>query len=75
MVCRVLAGLVLASLPAAAVASGHMCNTDRKSWEPLAPQLASAGLHALELDYRGYGESGGDRFKDDARKQPAGVAD
>jgi dienelactone hydrolase len=105
MVCRVLAGLVLASLSAAALASGqeaagprdieiaapdgvklkatyyaaarpgpavlllHMCNTDRKSWEPLGPQLAAAGLHALALDYRGYGESGGERFTDDAQKQ------
>jgi dienelactone hydrolase len=105
MVRRVLAGFVLASLSAAALASGqeapaprdieiaapdgvklkatyyaaarpgpvvlllHMCNTDRKSWEPLGPQLAAAGLHALALDYRGYGESGGERFTDDAQKQ------
>jgi dienelactone hydrolase len=40
----------------------HMCNTTRKSWEPLAPQLAAAGIHALSVDYRGFGESGGDRF-------------
>jgi pimeloyl-ACP methyl ester carboxylesterase len=39
-----------------------MCNTTRKSWEPLAPQLAAAGIHALSVDYRGFGESGGDRF-------------
>jgi pimeloyl-ACP methyl ester carboxylesterase len=38
-----------------------MCNTTRRSWDPLAPQLAAAGIHALSLDYRGYGESGGDR--------------
>jgi tetratricopeptide (TPR) repeat protein len=38
-----------------------MCNTTRKSWEPLGPQLAGAGIHALSLDYRGFGESGGDR--------------
>lgn len=105
MVSRVLAGLMLASLPTAALASApagpagrdveiaaldgvklgatyyaaakpgpavlllHMCNADRKSWEPLGPQLAAAGLHALALDYRGYGESGGERFNDDARRQ------
>jgi dienelactone hydrolase len=104
MVCRFLAGVVLASLPATALASGpeppardveitapdgvklkatyyaaarpgpavlllHMCNADRKSWEPLGPQLAAAGIHALALDYRGYGESGGERFKDDPPKQ------
>jgi dienelactone hydrolase len=39
----------------------HMCNTTRKSWEPLGPQLALAGIHALSVDYRGFGESGGDR--------------
>jgi dienelactone hydrolase len=105
MVSRVLVGLMLASLPAAALASDpaaparrdvevaapdgvkleatyyaaakpgpailllHMCNSDRKSWEPLGPQLAAAGFHALALDYRGYGESGGERFQDDARRQ------
>jgi dienelactone hydrolase len=40
----------------------HMCNTTRKSWEALGPQLATAGIHALAVDYRGFGESGGDRF-------------
>lgn len=51
-----------AAKPGPAVLLLHMCNTTRKSWEPLAPQLAAAGIHALALDYRGYGESGGDRF-------------
>jgi dienelactone hydrolase len=40
----------------------HMCNTTRASWEPLGPQLSAAGIHALALDYRGYGESGGERL-------------
>jgi dienelactone hydrolase len=40
----------------------HMCNTTRRSWEPLAPQLASAGINTLTMDYRGFGESGGDRY-------------
>src|SRR5688572_10257686 len=48
--------------PGPAVLLLHMCNTTRKSWEPLAPQLAAAGIHALSVDYRGFGESGGDRF-------------
>jgi dienelactone hydrolase len=103
MVCRILVGLALASLPVAASASAppaprdvevaapdgltlkatyypaaqpgpgvlllHMCNTDRRSWAPLGPQLAAAGLHALALDYRGYGESGGERFENDPQKQ------
>jgi dienelactone hydrolase len=103
MVCRILVGLALASLPVAASASAppaprdvevappdgvtlkatyyaaaepgpgvlllHMCNTDRRSWAPLGPRLAAAGLHALALDYRGYGESGGERFENDPQKQ------
>ena len=48
-----------AAQPGPAVLLLHMCNTTRKSWEPLAPQLAAAGIHALSLDYRGFGESGG----------------
>ena len=40
----------------------HMCNTTRRSWDPLAPQLAAAGIHALAIDYRGFGDSGGERF-------------
>jgi dienelactone hydrolase len=50
-----------ASAPGPAVLLLHMCNTTRKSWEPLGQQLAAAGIHALSVDYRGFGESGGDR--------------
>ena len=50
-----------AAQPGPAVLLLHMCNTTRKSWEPLAPQLAAAGIHTLSIDYRGFGESGGDR--------------
>jgi dienelactone hydrolase len=59
-----------AARPGPAVLLLHMCNTTRKSWEPLGPQLAAAGIHALSVDYRGFGESGGDRF-DPARAQEA----
>jgi dienelactone hydrolase len=59
-----------AAKPGPAVLLLHMCNTTRKSWEPLGPQLAAAGIHALSVDYRGFGESGGDRF-DAARPQDA----
>jgi dienelactone hydrolase len=59
-----------AATPGPAVLLLHMCNTTRKSWEPLGPQLAAAGIHALSVDYRGFGESGGDRF-DAARPQDA----
>jgi dienelactone hydrolase len=51
-----------AAKPGPAVLLLHMCNTTRKSWEPLAPQLAAAGIHALSIDYRGFGESGGGRY-------------
>lgn len=50
-----------AGRPGPAVLLLHMCNATRDSWKPLGPQLAAAGIHALALDYRGYGESGGTR--------------
>jgi dienelactone hydrolase len=48
--------------PGPAVLLLHMCNTTRRSWDPLAPQLAAAGVHALSVDYRGFGESGGEQL-------------
>ena len=51
-----------AAQPGPAVLLLHMCNTTRRSWDPLAPQLAAAGIHALSVDYRGFGESEGARF-------------
>ena len=36
----------------------HQINRDRKSWDPVAAQLAAAGIHTLTLDLRGFGESG-----------------
>ncbi|HXF13425.1 MAG TPA: hypothetical protein VN517_09745, partial [Terriglobales bacterium] len=41
----------------------HMCVTDRKSWTPVAEQLAAAGISALTIDNRGFGESGGQRYE------------
>lgn len=41
----------------------HMCVTDRKSWTPVAEQLAMAGISALTIDNRGFGESGGQRYE------------
>ena len=53
----------------------HQCNRQRKVWDALAEQLAASGIHVLTLDYRGFGESGGDRFEklapDAARAQVA----
>jgi len=40
----------------------HQCNGQRKVWDGMAQQLAAAGINVLTLDYRGFGESGGDRF-------------
>ncbi len=51
-----------AAQPGPGVLLLHMCNTTRRSWDPLAPQLAAAGIHALSVDYRGFGDSGGDRY-------------
>lgn len=39
----------------------HQCNMDRHAWDGLAMDLANSGFHVLTLDYRGFGESGGDR--------------
>ncbi len=39
----------------------HMCNSDRSAWTGLAAELAKRGIHSLALDYRGYGDSGGEQ--------------
>jgi dienelactone hydrolase len=51
-----------AARPGPAVLLLHMCNTTRASWESLAQQLSTAGISALTLDNRGFGDSGGPRF-------------
>jgi dienelactone hydrolase len=51
--------------PAAKLGPGvllfHQSNRTRTSWDDLARQLAAAGINALAVDTRGYGESGGTR--------------
>jgi dienelactone hydrolase len=42
----------------------HMCNSQRKAWAGLGEKLAAQGIHAIALDYRGYGESGGTPVND-----------
>ncbi len=37
----------------------HQCDDQRTVWDPLGTRLAAAGITALSIDYRGYGESGG----------------
>jgi len=48
----------------------HQCNRDRASWTALATKAAGRGYHVLALDYRGYGESEGQRFDDYQEQQP-----
>jgi dienelactone hydrolase len=51
-----------AAKPGPGVLLLHQCNRQRKVWDGLAQQLAAAGINVLTLDYRGYGDSAGDRF-------------
>ena len=51
--------LFRASRPGPAVLLLHQCDEQRTVWEPLGTRLARAGVTALSIDYRGYGESGG----------------
>ena len=48
--------------PGPAVLLLHQCDDRRTVWDPLGPRLAAAGITALSIDYRGYGESGGTPF-------------
>src|SRR6201987_3236868 len=41
----------------------HMCNTTRKSWEPVALALSELGINALTIENHGFGESDGPRFE------------
>ncbi len=47
----------------------HMCNSDRSAWTGLAGKLAARGIHSMALDYRGYGDSGGERLEGAAQGQ------
>ena len=54
---------IAASKPGPGVLLLHMCNTARKSWEPVALGLSRSGINTLTIDNRGFGESGGPRFE------------
>ncbi len=61
-------GTILKATYFAAAKSGpgvlllHQCNRQRKVWDVLAGQLATAGINVLTFDLRGFGESGGSPF-------------
>lgn len=58
-----------AAKPGPAVLLLHMCNSDRTAWEPVGRQLSAAGINALAIDYRGFGESAGERLDDPQKQQ------
>ena len=43
----------------------HMFQSDRTAWSSFAALLADEGFTALTFDFRGYGDSGGDRVVED----------
>ena len=49
-----------AGKPGPAIVMLHACNKDRWSWVSLATAAAARGFHLIALDYRGFGESGGE---------------
>jgi dienelactone hydrolase len=48
-------------VPGPAILLIHQCNMDRRSWDDFANALATAGLHVLAPDLRGFGDSGRSR--------------
>jgi dienelactone hydrolase len=62
-----------AAKPGPGVLLLHQCNRQRKVWDGLAQQLAAVGINVLTLDYRGFGESGGDPFDKLPRGQMAQI--
>ena len=56
-----LKGTLFGKGPAAGVILGHMYPADQKSWFGFARKLADQGYAALAFDFRGYGESGGEK--------------
>jgi dienelactone hydrolase len=57
--------------PGPAILLLHQCNMDRHAWDGLASDLADAGFHVLTIDYRGFGESGGEKYKDADQRRAA----
>src|SRR5262245_11077669 len=59
--------------PGPAVLLLHQCDDQRTVWDPLGHRLAAAGITALAIDYRGFGESGGPRYDTLSNEQKAAV--
>src|SRR6516164_7155056 len=57
--------------PGPAVLLLHQCDDWRTVWDPLGERLAAAGITALAIDYRGFGESGGPRYDALSNEQKA----
>ena len=51
----------------------HQCDDSRTVWDPLGQRLAAAGITALAIDYRGFGESGGARYDALSNEQKAAL--
>jgi len=72
-------GTILKATYFAAAKSGpgvlllHQCNRQRKVWDDLAGQLATAGINVLTFDLRGFGESGGSPFDKQTPQEHAKV--
>jgi dienelactone hydrolase len=49
----------------------HQCNMDRHAWDALAADLAANGFHVLAIDYRGYGDSGGEKYTNPDQRRAA----
>ena len=57
--------------PGPAILLLHQCNMDRHAWDGIASDLAEAGFHVLTIDYRGYGESGGEKYTNADQRRAA----
>jgi len=49
----------------------HQCNMNRHAWDGLAEDLASNGFNVLAIDFRGFGESGGEKLANPAQRAAA----
>lgn len=52
----------------------HQCNRDRTAWASFGQAAASRGYHVIAMDYRGYGDSEGQRFESFQEQAPV-IAD